>query len=282
MGILDGKTAVITGGTRGFGLAMARAFLDQGARVIVASRSGKSVDEALTALAAGSNAAGMSVDVADLTQVKALAERAEQVFGSFDIWINNAGLAGPYGPVQGISTETFHAIIQTNITGVYNGSYTALAYFGQRKQGKLINVLGRGHDSPAPYQAAYGSSKAWVSAFTRALAAETRESGVGVYAFNPGMMLTDLLLEADVVSGYEERLKVFPTIVRMWARPPEVAAAKAAWVASSATDGKTGSVYNMHSTVFQLSGAMKEGIRRLRRQPAANPVHIKSVPYGKG
>lgn len=272
MGVLDGKVAVITGGTRGLGLAIATAFAEAGAAVVVASRSQAAVDSAVQHIqAAGGQADGMAVDVSDLDQVITLAERAVAKFGRLDIWVNNAGTAGPYGPTLGFTPQEFTRVTQTNILGVYHGSRTAMEYFIPQQRGKLINILGHGYNGPVPWQNAYASSKAWIRSFTKALAEETKDSGVGVYAFNPGMVLTDLLTQVDVIAGSESKLKNFPVVVRMWAKPPEVPAQKTVWIASSATDGKTGQLISLFSPWVMLQGAYGELLRLLFRRPAAAP-----------
>ena len=171
MGNLDGKVAVITGGSRGLGLGIAQALAKAGASVVLASRSQKSVDEAVQLIrSAGGRAAGLAVDVANLEQMEALADFAIAQFGHFDIWVNNAGTSGPYGPTLGFTVQDFYQVVQTNVLGVYNGSRTALRHFTQQRSGKLINVLGHGYNKPVPWQNAYGASKAWVRSFTSALA----------------------------------------------------------------------------------------------------------------
>ncbi len=275
MAVLNGKTAVITGGTRGLGLGIAEAFAAEGAEVVVASRSQKSVDEAVEKITGqGGRASGIAIDVASLEDMQALAEHALKTFGKIDIWVNNAGTAGPYGPTMAYNPEIFYRVIQTNIVGVYNGSRVALRYFQSRGSGKLINILGRGYNGPVPWQNAYAPSKAWMRSFTMALAEETRGSGVGVYAFNPGMVLTDLLTDVEVIDGSEDKLKNFPTVVRLLAKPPEFPARKAVWIASSATDGKTGLLVNGFSSRVILGGALREGLRRLLRRPAP-PLDIR-------
>lgn len=280
--VLDGKVAVITGGSRGLGLGIAHAFARAGAAVVVASRSQTSVDEAVSAIRqAGGKAAGLPVDVSKREQVEALAEYAVQQFGRLDIWVNNAGTAGPYGPTMGFSPDAFYQVVQTNILGEYYGSRTAMDHFMAQRSGKLINILGHGYNGPVPWQNAYAASKAWGRSFTKSLAEETKDSGVGVYSFNPGMVLTDLLTNVDVIEGSEDRLKSYPTVVRMWAKPPEVPAQKAVWIASSATDGKTGLLISLFSPWTAAWGAIKEGIRFLRKQPSSiSEIHIKTIaPY---
>jgi len=279
MGQLDGKVAVITGGSRGLGLAMGRAFVREGASVVLASRSAEAVQKAVNELrAAGGKAEGIACDVSSLEQVQALRDLALQAFGRLDVWINNAGVAGPYGPTLALEPAVFLRVIETNIVGVYNGSHTAMLHFVAQGHGKLINVLGRGYNQPVAFQNAYAASKAWINSFTLALAKESKDSGVGVFALAPGMLVTDLLTDVEVVRGYEDRLKVMGTIVRMWARPPESSAEKAVWLASSATDGKTGKVVKMVSFWGLLGGALREGLRRLARQAPPKPVNLRVVP----
>ena len=109
--------------------------------------------------------------------------------------------------------------------------------------------------------------------FTLGLAQEYKDSGVGIYALNPGMMTTDFLTDLQAVSGYEGRLKAMPTIIRMWATPPEAPAQRVIWLASSATDGKTGLLLTAMGPVQMLGGALREGLRWLLRRPAP-PVDI--------
>jgi NAD(P)-dependent dehydrogenase (short-subunit alcohol dehydrogenase family) len=279
MDLLKNKVAVITGGSRGLGLAIAQAYAHEGAAVVIGSRSADAVTRALDELKqSGTQASGLPCDVASQEQVQALADHALSTFGRLDIWVNNAGVAGPYGPTLGADPAAFVRVIETNILGVYHGSRVAMLQFMAQGQGKLINVLGRGYNEPVPLQNAYASSKAWVYSFTRALAKETRETGVGVFALAPGMMTTDLLTEVEVIDGYQDRLKVMGTIIRMWAKSPEGAALKAVWLASSATDGQTGKVVKLVGLGSMLGGALREGLRRLARQAPPPPVNLKVVP----
>jgi len=284
MGNLDRKVAVITGGTRGLGLGIARALAQAGAAVVVASRSQKSVDQTVQSIRAeGGQAGGLAVDVARLEQMEGLANHAISQFGRLDIWVNNAGTAGPYGPTVGFTPQDFYQVVQTNILGVFHGSRTAMQQFLAQRSGKLINVLGQGYNRPAPWQNAYGASKVWVRSFTLALADETKASGVGVFAFNPGLVLTDLLTHVDVIAGSEERLKIFPTIVRMWAKPPELPAKKVVWLASPETDGKTGLIISLTSPWGMLRGALQEGLRILMKKPASGiDFEIKVIPPYQG
>ncbi len=280
MGVLDGKVAVITGSTRGIGLGIAEAYAREGAELVVSSRSQAAVDEAVKHLRdAGGKAAGLACDVSQPDQVLALADFAVQNFAKVDIWFNNAGLETAYGPTMSYSVEDFNRVVQTNIMGVYYGSRAALQLFLPRRSGKLLNMVGRGYKGPVPYQNAYGASKAWVLSFTKSLAQEYADSGVGIFNFSPGMVVTDMLTRIDVVEGHEHRLKIFPGVVRILGRKPDYPARKAVWAVSSATDGKTGLLINSFSLRGVLEGVIKEGARRVTRRPADIPeIHMRSVP----
>lgn len=289
MAELDGTTknpdqpvAVVTGGTRGLGLAIALELSKAGTAVMVASRSQSAVDAAIAQITfAGRKAAGLVVDVSSLADLELLADRTIETFGRLDIWVNNAGTAGPYGPTVDLDPSAFEQVVRTNILGVYYGSRVAMRHFLAKGSGKLINLVGRGYNGPVAWQNAYGSSKAWVRNFTLALAEETRASGVGVFAFNPGMVLTDLLTHVDVIASSEGSLKSFGKVVRMWARPPEVPAKKVAWIASSATDGKTGRLYSIFSARDILWGLIVDTFRTWFKLPQVEPdIQLRTIePY---
>ncbi len=281
MGQLDGKIAVITGSTRGLGLATARAYLREGASVIISSRTALAVEAALAGLKSESApVSGLACDVGDLAQVQALADHALAAFGGFDIWINNAGIAGPYGPTAAVPIADYRAVVETNILGTYYGSVVALRHFIPRGRGKLINLLGRGDHGPVAFQNTYAPSKAWVKSFTLALAKENKAlSAISIFAFNPGLVETDMMSSPRAIAGYEARVKPLATVMRMWGQPPEIPAERAVWLASAATDGQTGKVVSMLSPRKVIGGALGELGRRLTRRAASErPLQVATVP----
>lgn len=240
-GILQDKVAVITGGSRGLGLSIAQTYARAGAKVVIASRSAQGVELAVDSLReAGYSATGLACDVADMSQVEALAEHAIQTFGRIDIWVNNAGLSAPYGPTIHIPTKDFMNVVNTNIIGTYNGSIIAMRTFVKQKSGKLINLLGRGDTGAIPLQNAYSSSKVWVRNFTKVLAQEYKDSGVEVMGFNPGLVKTEMLSNVHAVSGYEDKMMPLRFIAMLWGNEADVPAEKALWLASPVTDGRNG------------------------------------------
>lgn len=280
MGMLQEKAAIVTGSTRGFGLAIARAFIAEGAAVVVSARSQVAVEQTVSELALGGGlVVGKTCDVTDLSQVQALADLALAKFGRLDIWVNNAGISGPYGPTIHLYPDDFIQVIQTNILGTYYGSLVAMRHFLKQGIGKLINVFGRGERGPLPLQNAYGSSKAWVKNFTLALAEEYKESGVGVFGISPGMMDTDMLLDVKVVAGFEGRLKSLASVVQALSQLPEIPVNHAIWLASTATDGRTGLVSREMNSAKVMGRFLRLGFNRLLHQPG-RPIEVKvsSVP----
>ena len=279
MPLLKDKVAVITGGSRGLGLGIAEAFAREGAAVVIASRSRKSVDAAVQSIQGKEHRATcLPCDVGDLAQVEALAAHAVATFGRLDIWVNNAGLSAPYGPTAHLPSSEFQATINTNIIGVYNGSVTAIRHFAPQRSGKLINLLGRGDNQPVPFQNAYASSKTWVRSFTAALAKEYADSGVGIYAFNPGLVTTEMLSQVAAVQGYESRLAPLKNVVSILGNPPEVPAERALWIASSATDGRTGLNVQVITPTFLLSRGLRAAWRWITRgQEPEMPLNVETV-----
>jgi pyruvate,water dikinase len=274
MEILKNKVAVITGGSRGLGLGIAEAFVREGASVVIASRSVESVERAVAQLRRlGGQAYGISCDVGDLEQVESLADFAHDQFGGFDIWVNNAGISCPTGPTVHIPPEMVTPLVRTNIEGVYHGSVVAMRHFVPQGYGKLINMVGKGERRPVPLHSAYASSRAWVRNFTLSMAEEYKNTGVGVFLLNPGLVETDMLEDLHFIKGYEHKLKTLRVVKRILASPPEVPANKAVWLASSATDGKTGVYASAIGPGRMIKGLFKELVRVIRRQepPVYNP-----------
>lgn len=261
----------MTGASRGLGRAIAKAAAVEGAVVVAAARSGGRLAELVAEIeGAGGRASAKPTDVGELAQVRALLDHALAEHGRVDVWINNAGVAGPYGPTLEIAPEDFEAVIDTNLRGTYHGSLLALRHFRERGQGRLINLLGRGDKRPVAMQNAYATSKAAIRSLTLALAEELREHGqIHVHALNPGLVRTELLTRVEVVEGHEDELAAFPTIIRMWARPPEQPAAAIVELAAGRRGAKV--EHRLAGFASILARTLRFAIARLFGRAPAKP-----------
>ncbi|HET7723443.1 MAG TPA: SDR family oxidoreductase [Propionibacteriaceae bacterium] len=273
-GRLSGKVAVVTGGTRGLGLAIARLYGSEGAKVVVASRTASSVTAAVESLRKdGVDAAGRACDVSVRADVEALRQLALDTYGRLDIWVNNAGLGGVFGPTVDVPEEDFVAVVGTNVLGTYHGTVAALETMLPQGSGHILNILGRGDTGPVPFQSAYGASKSWVRAFTLAVATENADSGVRVHALNPGLVQTDLLTHVDALPGTEHQLARLPLISTMWGLPPERAALPALDLVLSSTRE-----HRALRLPQVLSRTVSHLVRRLtHRAPTPQPLDIRLV-----
>lgn len=221
---LHGRVAVITGSTRGLGFAMARLLGRHGAHVVLASRSEADVEAAVGRLRAeGIAAAGRRCDIGDLADVEALRDEALK-HGMLDIWVNNAGSSGVYGPTASTPVDDFTQVVRTNILGTFHGSRVALPVFLTQGHGDLVNVYGRGDKGPVAMQNAYASSKRWVRQFTDTVRTETKGTGVRLHGMNPGLVITDMLGQVTSQPGYDKRLGGLQVVVGLWGQTPEAAA----------------------------------------------------------
>lgn len=221
---LTGQVAVVTGGSQGLGRAIAELLGRAGATIVIGALPGDGVDTAVAELtAAGINATGCDFDVSNLADVERLAELALD-HGGLDIWINNAGASGVYGPATELDPATFDRIVDVNIRGVFHGTRTAARIMQRRGGGHIVNVWGKGFDRPVPLQAGYASSKAWNAMFTRTLRRELQGTGVQLHGFDPGLVRTEMLSHVRVAEGYAEKVKALPIVVGLWGRSPAEAA----------------------------------------------------------
>lgn len=225
---LTNKVVVITGSTRGFGLAIAQACLAARAIVVITGRSKEAVERTLNGMQAKGRTAGFVVDVRDEAQVHHLADQVIEKFGHFDIWINNAGYSSAAGMLLDMNPREALDMFMSNDLGAMHGTQAAMKHFLPRKTGMLVNIYGNGSFlRPATPTALYGTTKAWLTSFTRSLAKENSGSGVQILGFSPGMMTTDMLTSPRVVGEKAQaQMKNFGFVLRFLANPAEVAAKK--------------------------------------------------------
>lgn len=222
------KVAVITGSTRGFGYAIAEAMLNAGAKVVISGRSEDSLQKAIAALEILGTVKGQVCDVREEQQVYALARFAIQAFGRIDVWINNAGYSSAAGLMLETHPQQAIDMFLANDMGTLYGSQAALHFMSQRGEGTLVNIYGNGSFlRPASPTGLYGTTKAWITSFTRTLSKEIAGSGVRLVGFSPGMMLTDMLTNPTVIGEHgKETMKRYSFVLRMLGNDPKKAAQK--------------------------------------------------------
>jgi NAD(P)-dependent dehydrogenase (short-subunit alcohol dehydrogenase family) len=186
---LDGRVAVVTGGSRGIGLAIARALLAQGAKVVVGGRTAAPLEDAEAELKGGDRLSTMQGNVADEADANRLIAGAVERFGGLDILINNAGV-GEFANVADFSTQQWHDVIGTNLTGVFFTSRAAIPHLRQRGGGWIINISSLAGQNPFVGGAAYSASKAGLDAFTYAMMLEVRHDNIRVSLVAPGSVQT--------------------------------------------------------------------------------------------
>lgn len=190
---------VITGSTRGIGLGLAKEFRRLGHNVVVSSRGAAAVDAAVAQVSAAPGSGkvvGQPCDVSQRDQVQALWDAAIAALGSVDIWINNAGLAGPKLDLTDLNYADIEPVIATNIWGMIWGTQVPLIGMTAQGAGKIFNFEGFGSDGmTAPGLTIYGATKAALTYFTRSINKEIKSSPVLLGTISPGIVVTDLLEE---------------------------------------------------------------------------------------
>jgi 3-oxoacyl-[acyl-carrier protein] reductase len=187
-----GKSAIVTGGTKGIGRGIAEALVQVGVDVCISARKRSEIDETVASLSSLKQArvTGIACDVRDHSQVKAVFERCVAQFGGLDILINNAGI-GAFATVEEMPPEDFRAILETNLFGVYYCCHEAIPLMKQRGGGYIINISSLAGANPHPRMAAYNASKFGLNGFSEALMQEVRHDGIKVSYIMPGSVNTE-------------------------------------------------------------------------------------------
>ena len=189
---LANRTAIVTGGTKGIGHAIARALVAAGVNVAISARHEDEVEKTaaeLNKFGAG-RCVGFVCDVREEAQVKALFENTLSALGGLDILINNAGI-GIFSPVESTSGDDFRAVIETNLCGVFYCCHEAIPLMRQRGGGYIINISSLAGANPHANMAAYNASKFGLNGFSEALMQEVRHDGIKVSYIMPGSVNTE-------------------------------------------------------------------------------------------
>ena len=207
---LLGKIAIVTGAASGFGAGIARKFIAEGAQVMLADLNGAGVQTLAAEL--GDKAASYQLDVADRTQVTALAAEVEAQFGALDIVVNNAGVTHLPTPMETVSEADFDRVFAVNCKSIYLASQIFIPAMKQRKSGVFLNVSSTAGISPRTNMNWYNASKGWVNTATETMAIELAPSGIRVNALNPVAGETPLLKSFMGEDTPEIRAKFLSTI----------------------------------------------------------------------
>lgn len=189
---LKGRGAVITGGGRGIGRAVAHYLAKAGASVVVSARTTKEIDAVAAELTeAGHTAHAVTCDVSDEASVQAMATKATELLGKVDILVNNAGIA-PSNPVKRVTLEEWNRVMGINVTGTFLCTRAFLPAMVEREWGRVINVASVAGLRGSKYISTYCASKHAQIGFTRAVADEVAAKGVTVNAICPGYVDTPM------------------------------------------------------------------------------------------
>jgi len=237
---LTGKVALITGGCQGLGEMMSRTLADAGCKVAITSRDISKAREFATKLAeeTGSETLGVSVDVTNSVQVKAMAEAVVERFGRIDILINNAGV-NVRKPLVDYDEDTWDLVVNTNLKAPFLCAKYVAPYMLKQKHGRIINMASMLGTVALPERSAYCSSKGGVIQLTKVMALEWADQGVTVNAVCPGPFSTEM---NQVVINNPEANQYFldHLPIKRWGKPDELAGLLL-YLASDASSFMTGS-----------------------------------------
>jgi 3-oxoacyl-[acyl-carrier protein] reductase len=262
---LPGLNTIITGGSQGLGLEIARHFVREGASVALCARDSARLEAAASELRAlagpGQQVVPVCCDVSDPAAVNAFAATALQALGSVQVLVNNAGIYGPMGPTETVDLGEWKHAIEINLFGVLLPCRALIPHFKAQGRGKIINLSGGGATAPMPNISAYAASKAAVVRLTETLAEELRAHKVDVNAVAPGALNTrflDELLQAGPQAvgeaSYQKALKQKES----GGASLDIGANLCVWLASAASDGITGKLLSAQWDPWQKLADKRE------------------------
>jgi NAD(P)-dependent dehydrogenase (short-subunit alcohol dehydrogenase family) len=195
--ILRGKVALVTGGSRGIGRAIAAAYVQSGANVFICARNGNDIEAALRDMRqTGGVIDGVTGDVGKAEDVEHIVRETVARFGTIDVLVNNASILGPREPIANYPLAAWDEVIRINLTGVFLMIRAVLPIMLERRSGSIINVTsGVGRKGKARW-GAYAVSKAGLENFTQVLADEVSQTGIRVNSVNPAATRTRMRAEA--------------------------------------------------------------------------------------
>lgn len=207
---LSGKTAIVTGAASGFGAGIARKFVAEGARVMIADLNTEGAEALARDL--GDNTVACTANVAKNNDVEAMIDAAQSAFGQIDILINNAGTTHFPAPMEDVSEDDFDKVFAVNCKSVYLTAKHCVPLFKAQGSGVILNVASTAGVSPRPRLNWYNASKGWMNNATKGMAVELAPLGIRVNAINPVAGDTPLLKTFMGEDTPEVRAKFLSTI----------------------------------------------------------------------
>jgi len=243
---LAGRRALITGGSQGFGRAVAEAFIAEGASVVLCARGAAALERTRAELAQrhpGTRVLAMPADVSSPDEMRRLVDSALAELGGLEVLVCNAGVYGPKGALHEVDWEQWAKAIDVNLMGVALPCRSVLPHFLSRRAGKILVLSGGGATKPMPKLSAYAASKAAVVRLAETLAEEVADAGIDVNAIAPGALNTRLLDEVLEAGPDAVGATFYAQAQKQKAQGGtalEVGAALCVYLASAASDGITG------------------------------------------
>lgn len=251
---LEGQVAVITGGGRGIGRAIAERFAREGAAVMLASRTETELKAAVAAIQKeGGRAASLAGDIGEEAMVARLVEKTRRQWGEIDILVNNAGIYGPVKPLGEVTAEEWDRVMSVNLRSAFLLTRAVLPVMAKRGRGVVLNISSVSGKHAFAFDGAYAASKAGLLALTRTAAAEVARGGVRVNALCPGPVEGTRMWE-EVGQGLQKALNLSGKQLMeqtnaqlLQGRPqkPEEVAAAAVFLCSEEASAITGQAVNV-------------------------------------
>jgi NAD(P)-dependent dehydrogenase (short-subunit alcohol dehydrogenase family) len=267
---LGGQVAVVTGGGRGIGRAMAQELAKAGAAVAVVARSEEQLDETVALIEGeGGRAIALPADVTDQQAVERAAAETERQLGPVDLLVNNAGGGGQVGPIWEVEPDEWWRCVEVNLRGPFLCARAVLPGMIARRRGRIIITSSLAATGPWPYMSAYAISKAAVTRLGENMAAEVEAYGISVFALHPGPVRTEswASLLSDEAKRYMPDMFIYASQEGSGVSP-EHAAELVLFLASGQADALSGCFISVDDDVAEMVQRAEEiqqdGLHTLR------------------